>query len=209
MPPCPVPKPNRPNRELKPRSANAQRATRHRSGGVVPRSVPWVGGRCGPSALTPQERTTPTLDPINHKEEEALAPACKASGARDLAGRPSPSSAEHTRAVIRRYRTCGRYQISNSRDESNRDPLPLRRTNVHHSFRERAGPWGPQCSLTYTTAASTLPSCARRPQRTSASGARLGSSPRSAAAAPASHRGWHTPGPRPQRSRGVLVSRGP
>ena len=54
--------------------------------------------------------------PLEHTRSitkgEALAPACKASGAGALTGRSSPSSAEHTRAVILHYRTYGRYHIS-------------------------------------------------------------------------------------------------
>ena len=66
------------------------------------------GGGCTP----PLERTRSIT------KEEALAPACKASGAGALTGRSSPSSAEHTRAVILHYRTYGRYHISTPPDRN-------------------------------------------------------------------------------------------
>ena len=60
--------------------------------------------------------------PLEHTRSitkgEALAPACKASGAGALTGRSSPSSAEHTRAVILHYRTYGRYHISTPPDRN-------------------------------------------------------------------------------------------
>ena len=70
---------------------------------------------CGQCPSPTVEAARPHWNTLDQSQRERLSPLhAKHPGAGALTGRSSPSSAEHTRAVILHYRTYGRYHISRS-----------------------------------------------------------------------------------------------